>query len=457
MSDTVKNWPEIRDINDPYFCTWLQEMAERGLLFENIGIFRASFKKGKSEKRLYRVINKNYASMTDEEKMLYEDAGWEKVCSQWEYTVFTNADVNAAEIFSDSDSYRKSVRGRWIGSIIMVACMCFWVFRSGSALMNLFDGGDYAEKYGYWHNLEGEPMLLDFIVLIMGILTVVMLVIGIIGYAKSIGRDYRKELPEYNTDYNDSKYLRAKKINKVDTCLVMSVLICLATGVIGYVIYNNDGISSGAEALKYNGEHPVMLREISPGDWGEIQPLINMDEWPNAKEGETYYTADYMAGDESRGIFRESYREQVQKDKVTAGVDNDDYQMELFYMSEYKVARNEEIAEEYLAEAIAYDLYGKVDKDALGKAVDAARIDLDGVDYAAYVETGKYEVPTVILPEEGEGMLDAESGTELVEFPNGGKQQNLYLRKGETIEIVHYFGPVDIRDKMDVFVKELVL
>lgn len=147
----------------------------------------------------------------------------------------------------------------------------------------------------------------------------------------------------------------------------------------------------------------------------------------------------------------------MQKDRVTAGVDEDDFELDLFYLSEYKVARNEKIAEEYMAEEIAYDLYGKVEKDVLGKAVDAARINLDGVDYAAYVETGKYEVPTVIVPGEDESKNDAEAGTELMEFPNGGKQQNLYLRKGETIEIVHYFGPIDIRDKIDVFVKELVL
>ena len=73
MNETVKKWPEIRDVNDPYFCTWLQEMAERGLFFENFGILRSRFEKGDPEKRLYRVINKNYAGMTDEERMLYEE------------------------------------------------------------------------------------------------------------------------------------------------------------------------------------------------------------------------------------------------------------------------------------------------------------------------------------------------------------------------------------------------
>lgn len=455
MNETVKRWPEIRDVNDPYFCTWLQEMAERGLFFENFGILRSRFKKGEPEKRLYRVINKNYAGMTDEERMLYEDAGWEKVCSQWEYTVFTNADVDAPEIYSDRDFYRKSIRGRWIGSVIMLVVICYWLYRSGTGILNLFDGGDYAKKYGYWHNLEGEPMLLDFILLIMGILLVATFVISIIIYAKSAARDYHKEMPEYNIDYKASQYLRAKKINKVDTCLVLGLLICLTIAIVGYLIYEGTGIPTGTDALKYNGTHPVMLKEVSPSDWNGIQPLINDNDLYNAEEGETYYSVDYMAGDESGGIFRESCREQVQKDKVTAGADNDDYQMELFYMSEYKVARNEKIAEEYLAEAIAYDLHGKVDKDALSKAMDTAKINLDGVDYAAYIEKDKYEVPTVILPDEDESVYDAESGTELVEFPNGGKQQNLYLRKGETIEIVQYFGPENIRDKMPFFVKEL--
>lgn len=452
----VKKRREIFDVRDPLYCVWLQEMAMRGFIIEKTGFFRDSFRIEKPEKRLYRIVDKAYNGMTDEEKGLYEEAGWEKVDSTFgDVTLLTNRDVNATEIYSDRDSYAKSIRGKWIGSLLAIAACFFWIFRSGSALAELLGGGDYVKKYGYWHGLDGEPLILDFILLIVGSLTIAYFVIQTINLFKQMKSDYSKEMPRYDIAYNDHKYIKAKRMRQVSDCFVVLILMCLVSAWIGYTIYEYDAIESGADALSYSGEHPVMLREVSHSDWNGIQPLINDNDLYNAEEGETYYSVDYMAGDESGGIFRESCREQVQKDKVTVGVDNDDYQMELFYMSEYKVARNEKIAEEYLAEEIAYDLYGKVEKDALNKAIDTAKIDLDGVDYAAYIEKDKYEVPTVILPGEDESIYDAESGTELVKFPNGGKQQNLYLRKGETIEIVQYFGPENLRDKMSIFVKEL--
>lgn len=78
-----------------------------------------------------------------------------------------------------------------------------------------------------------------------------------------------------------------------------------------------------------------------------------------------------------------------------------------------------------------YDLYGKVEKNAWRKALDKVCIKCDGTDYAGYYTT---QDP------------DAERYHEC---------QHLLLRKGRIIQIISYQGPLDIRDKMDLFVNEM--
>ena len=95
------------------------------------------------------------------------------------------------------------------------------------------------------------------------------------------------------------------------------------------------------------------------------------------------------------------------------------------------MARSELIAEEYLGEEVAYDLYGKVEKDSWSKALEEVQIKCDAVDYAGYYTTDD---------------TDAENYKEC---------QHLLLRKGKVIEIVSYQGTVDLRDKIKLYVDDL--
>jgi hypothetical protein len=95
------------------------------------------------------------------------------------------------------------------------------------------------------------------------------------------------------------------------------------------------------------------------------------------------------------------------------------------------VARSESIAEEYLGEEVAYDLYGKVEKGAWSKALEEVQIECDAVDYAGYYTT------------------------EDADADNYKECQHLMLRKGKVIEIVSYQGPVDLRDKIKLYVDDL--
>ena len=109
----------------------------------------------------------------------------------------------------------------------------------------------------------------------------------------------------------------------------------------------------------------------------------------------------------------------------------DDFDVILDYDSEYIKVRKEDNAAEYLGERVAIHLYENVGgDDTWAKALDEVRIDCDGVDYAGYYtykETG-----------------DAAGKT----------NQILYLRKGAALQIIRYYGTANLKDKMDLFVKE---
>ena len=120
MSDTVKKRIPVWE-RSPYLCVWLQEMAEQGLVLKHIGFFICEFEKCEPHKRRYRILDKSHFSMSDEEKGIYDDAGWKYVPDeQGGVTIFTTDDEDAPELFSDKESFRKYKRNKWIGSIVLI-------------------------------------------------------------------------------------------------------------------------------------------------------------------------------------------------------------------------------------------------------------------------------------------------------------------------------------------------
>ena len=177
-----------------------------------------------------------------------------------------------------------------------------------------------------------------------------------------------------------------------------------------------------------------MLREIDPDTWAEAVPMI--ENW-NTEEYVDDYDIDYMTGKDTGGCFSEGWREQLYIGRIKGEAEREDETILListlhFYFSGYYVARSESIAEEYLGEEAAYGLYGKVEDGVWSKALEEVRIECDGVDYAGYYTTED---------------ADAENYKEC---------QHLLLRKGKEIEIVSYQGSVDIRDKIQQYVDELL-
>lgn len=168
-----------------------------------------------------------------------------------------------------------------------------------------------------------------------------------------------------------------------------------------------------------------MFRELNQEAWEERLPLIQeTGDDPAVRE------ARYMVDVELPGfLFKKGYTENLFVD-VYETSDNEYPKTELGYLSEYMIARNEKIAEEYLGEEIAYDKYDKIEEANLLKEMEAIGISCEGVDYAGYLET-----------EDSQNI-------------KGLKTQHLYLRKGANIQIITYAGEMNIRDKLELFVKE---
>jgi hypothetical protein len=130
MSDTVKKRIPV-GTRSPYLCVWLQEMAEQGLVLKRVGFFSCEFEKCEPQKRRYRILDKSYFSMTDEEKGIYEDAGWKYVPDERSgVTIFTTDDEDAPELFSDKESFRKYKRNKWIGSIVLIIVWTYWAAKA---------------------------------------------------------------------------------------------------------------------------------------------------------------------------------------------------------------------------------------------------------------------------------------------------------------------------------------
>lgn len=433
MSDTVKKRIPVWE-RSPYLCVWLQEMAEQGLVLKHIGFFICEFEKCEPHKRRYRILDKSHFSMSDEEKGIYDDAGWKYVPDERSgVTIFTTDDEDAPELFSDKESFRKYKRNKWIGSIVLIIVWTYWAAKAIWNAYDLFQGGDYSATYGRLHDFDGEPL---YLLVVLGLLLVI--ITGIFLYSvfreiQLIRYNAKTELPQYdNIPYDDKRYLWEKKANKLWTAAIVIVFVGLIAAWIGMKV-NDYSLADGVEALKYNGEHPVMLREIDTDTWAEAVPMI--ENW-NTEEYVDDYDIDYMTGKDTGACFTEGWREQLYIGRIKGEEEREDETILListlhFYFSGYYVARNESIAEEYLGEEAAYDLYGKVEKGAWSKALKEVQIECEDVDYAGYYTTED---------------TDAENYNEC---------QHLLLRKGKVIEIVSYQGPIDLRGKIKIYVDEI--
>ena len=418
----VRKRMEIRDVRDPFFCVWLEEMAEKGLLFKSSGVVFAQFTESTPQKRRYRAIEKPYNSMDAEEKGIYESTGWTPVYTAGSVTFFTTDDPDAPELFSDTESYVRSVRRKRTGLIVLLIAVAISLI----IIINnmLHPDSYYADICGRMHAWDLQGGITDIMFVICDILLVVIWIFLFANHISIIKLYNGNRQNDYDVPYNDAAYLKSKRRNTCITALMILMLILLAA-ILVYSIADT-GLPEGAEALNYSGDKPVMLREIDPEAWDRVLPAIQ-----SGPDNDGITETQYMIGKDSPGfVFSQYYTERTSQDIIPDG-ETDELQTIIYCYSEYMTARREEYAMEYLGEEIAYDLNGEVDgDDAWSKYLDQVKFDCEGVDYAGYYEADEWN------------------------STDGFKTQHLYLRKGKSIQIVTYVGAENLKDKKDLFIAE---
>lgn len=423
MAETIKQRIAIKEIKDPYFCVWLQEMAEQGLFLKRLGTLNAEFVKGDPEKRRYRVLQKNLDSLSDDEKSVMVRRGWNLV-RVGSSTILYTTDMEAPEPVDDIHSYYFSSRFGWIWSVLWILLICYWIYMAVTGKICLTDKS-YIEEFGRLHAAESNSVIAT---VVLALLMIMAIAIGIQVTWRELGnlRRYRnKELPDYDIPYDDRRYLRAKRSCIIQRILLIFLFVGLFAIWMGY-FFSGKNIHDGPAALIYRFDHPVLIEEIDPGMWDRALPLIE-----DSLNSNTLYCVDYTIGKDDPGFYiRESYRQQLNLDRFTDEED-DDIVTEGHYYAEYLILRNEEDAEEYLGEEIAYDLYGKVENGAVGKVLEKVQLDYSGLDYAGYYSE-KNPMST-----------------------DGYDSQHLYLRKGKVIYIVNYTGSIDLRDKLGIYTDDM--
>lgn len=157
--------------------------------------------------------------------------------------------------------------------------------------------------------------------------------------------------------------------------------------------------SNKTTMLSYSGNHPVSYEIVDPDGWNKIETAMETWEW-NDNIGFDVFTDPGILFDEKREVH------------VDIGSS--------YWRAIYMEAKSEKIAEKWLAEEILYDTNSVFNPDDI--ALDTP----DGLDYLGYY-IDEYE------------------------------DQIVYMRKGNVVERICYFGGKDIRQYIDEFVEDILL
>lgn len=421
--DRIIVLPAVYDVADPYFCVWLQEMADKGWIYEDRGIVFLTFRRETPQRRRYRVLDKSIYDAGAEELELYESSGWQAEESLRNFMLFSTADEKAPEFFNDKESFTKSVRGRKRLSILfLIYCLTVIWIRIGSlSPFSSINRND--DVIGRIHALSYSAAGTFWWQLVVTILFALAFLAIIMKEGKRIKKYSNLDNSVYDTSYDNPKYVRAKRLSAfvyVDLVLVLLVIFQLFIS-----IYISDEVRTGSYALSYDGEHPLRYEEFDPDAWNNAKQYIYV---PGAKQSE--YVTGYSAGSAGADyVFCEDYEEFCNLEELSS---DEEYTYPIaVFNSYYKVARKEEWAEEYLGEEIAIDKTEEAGgPDVWKEALEEIRFDCDGVDYAGYT------------------VYEEKNGNELY------KMQHLYLRKGNAIQIINYVGDLNLKDKVSIFVDE---
>ena len=229
----IRKTTVFRD-RDPYFCIWLQELAEmKGLFYKKSSLTTYDFVKDTQCKVRYRTIPKNPGKMSEQEKELFEDSGWEFVDFSTDCSVFFTKDPEAPEIFNDIESYRSYTSRFAILLIAWFACIVYWIWKSARSIIDIYADISAGQDIGLWE------ATMHLALIITAVLLCTVWIFEMQECIRSIRAASCTILPNYDISYDDPSYLHAKKQRKTFYNTIIALLISLLATWILYIVYNN--------------------------------------------------------------------------------------------------------------------------------------------------------------------------------------------------------------------------
>ncbi|MGB4658580.1 MAG: DUF2812 domain-containing protein [Mobilitalea sp.] len=363
MSKIVKRLRNINLYNIGMLESWLSDMAQDGLVLKRVGFSKCSFRETEACKMEYR-IEIDSQSMSKERIELYQQCGWDFVCTYREIHVFcAPASGELIEIHTDpkeqSYTLKKVIKKLRISNIILLVCIVFMI------VDNIFLLSIGNTPYLNFLELGWQSVISTFVMLLVIMLTV---------HQSNDSILLKKMLTEGKPIDHHANWKKGIKLSKA--AYGISVFFCLLTLIqTGYQINNIAGYFNGRGNYNLTMETKLPITRL-----GDIEESSN----PILKEEDI--------------SKKHNYYNDVQKE---SGLLVENYEVrETYYIADeiwegHEEAYTPSLTTNYyemtipiFVDGVVKDLVYKGENYYFTEGYQAVKVDYEGLDDAYYIEGG---------------------------------------------------------------------
>ena len=339
---TMFLWSDIGEIE-----TYFSDMARRGYLLEKQGSLMSEFIKGEPKERRYRVVPAVGRKISEEEKEVYRETGWEYVSDGGSLgtrlDIFFSDDKEAPEIFTDTESFKSHIRKFML---LALACVLCWIWFGATFLEDL--AGDVA---GPIHSMMEYGIVTWSLIILVGLFVLVIIVDFVISAGMLMWQISVRKRIDHERPYRGK--IRFRIVSRI-SLIVLLVCMLVSIPFAGTTVVVGDELKEDIEG--YKGNHPASFEILDEEKWQEIQQTLDRGQIP--EDFDFVKTSDLMAPSKTELWVWEEDEE---------------------YYGVYMEMRSEKLAEVWLEEEL--DMYGKTCRQA-----ELAGSESSKVDYVGYLD-----------------------------------------------------------------------
>ncbi|MGX8686911.1 MAG: DUF2812 domain-containing protein, partial [bacterium] len=257
---TVRKMPFFGLSDFPYEESWLNDLAERGLVLKEV-FFLYNFEATDKRGLRCRIIPRKREKISEEEMDLFESSGWQVTCSYNEKTYLYTEDPEAEELFTDMESYQEYFSGCFGRLLVQAGCLILILLLN---LYNIYSLRFRLSGNGSFLLLGEQSRLLE-----LGVSGFAVFVLGAVFYNLfSYIRCRRTVLLRKSP----SEALKYRGIRTFNGCcsIFLTLALCL---MLVWIFYDPTKVSI-SDALSWEGAHPALMREAFPEDWAFVKEGI---------------------------------------------------------------------------------------------------------------------------------------------------------------------------------------